>query len=82
VSIFNQRGELKARWGGGRNPCSPGDFFAPHGIWVDSRGDIYVGEVTMSAGGNRGLVSPDCHPLQKFVLVDHTLRVKRPSREA
>jgi DNA-binding beta-propeller fold protein YncE len=82
VSIFNQRGELKARWGGGRNPCSPGDFFAPHCIWVDSRGDIYVGEVTMSAGGNRGLVSRDCHALQKFVLADHTLRVKRPSREA
>jgi DNA-binding beta-propeller fold protein YncE len=67
VSIFDQRGELRARWGGGRNPCAPGDFFAPHGIWVDSRGDIYVGEVVMSAGGSRGLVPRDCHALQKFV---------------
>lgn len=66
VSIFNQRGELKARWGGGRNPCAPGDFFAPHGICVDLRGDIYVAEVVMSAGGKRGLVSHDCHSLQKF----------------
>jgi DNA-binding beta-propeller fold protein YncE len=66
VSIFNPRGELLARWGGGRHPCAPGDFFAPHGICVDSRGDIYVAEVVMSAGGNRGLVAPDCHSLQKF----------------
>lgn len=66
VSVFDHRGELLARWGGGLDPCAPGDFFAPHDIGVDSRGDIYVAEVTMSAGGNRGLVSPDCHSLQKF----------------
>ena len=67
VSIFDRNGQLRARWGGGENPCAPGDFFAPHGIWCDSRGDIYVAEVTMSAGGNRGLVPPTCHTLQKFV---------------
>lgn len=67
VSIFSGQGELLARWGGGRNPCALGDFFAPHGICVDSRGDIYVAEVVMSAGGKRGLVSADCHVLQKFV---------------
>ena len=67
VSIFNAEGQLRARWGGGRNPCAAGDFFAPHGICVDSRGDIYVWEVVMSGGGNRGLVSPTCHSLQKFV---------------
>ena len=50
--------QAAARWGGGRNPCAPGDFFAPHDICVDSHGDIYVAEVVMSAGGNRGLVSP------------------------
>lgn len=67
VSIFNRQGELLARWGGGENPCGAGDFFAPHDIWVDSRGDIYVGEVTMSAGGNCGLVPRGCHCIQKFV---------------
>jgi DNA-binding beta-propeller fold protein YncE len=66
VSIFDREGKLLARWGGGADPTAPGDFFAPHGIWVDSRGDIYVAEVTMSAGGNKGLVSPGCHSLQKF----------------
>jgi len=66
VSVYQADVTLVARWGGGANPCAPGDFFAPHDICVDSRGDIYVAEVTMSAGGNRGLVPPDCHSLQKF----------------
>jgi len=67
VSIFDHSGRLVSRFGGGDNPCAVGDFFAPHDIWVDSRGDVYVGEVTMSAGGRKGLVPPDCHCLQKFV---------------
>lgn len=68
VSVFDPGGTLLARWGGGKNPSAPGDFFAPHDICFDSRGEVYVAEVVMSAGGNRGLVSPDCHSLQKFVL--------------
>lgn len=66
VSIFDASGRLLSRWGGGLNPCEPGDFFAPHDIWLDSRGDLYVSEVVFSAGGNRGLVPRDCHTLQKF----------------
>jgi DNA-binding beta-propeller fold protein YncE len=67
VSVFDRDGALLARWGGGTNPCAPGDFFAPHDLWLDSRGDLYVAEVTWSAGGNRGLVASDCHTIQKFV---------------
>jgi DNA-binding beta-propeller fold protein YncE len=67
VSIFSPDGSLLARWGGGRTPTAAGDFFAPHDICVDTQGDVYVGEVVMSGGGNSGLVSPDCHALQKFV---------------
>lgn len=66
VSIFDLSGNLLHRFGGGADPTAPGDFFAPHDIAVDSRGGIYVAEVTLSAGGNRGLVSPGCHSLQKF----------------
>jgi DNA-binding beta-propeller fold protein YncE len=66
LSIFHRSGQLLARWGGGRNPYAAGDFFAPHGICVDSHGDIYVAEVVMSGGGNRGRVPLDCHSLQKF----------------
>jgi DNA-binding beta-propeller fold protein YncE len=66
VSIFDRDGRLRARWGGGLNPGAPGDFLAPHGIWVDGHGDIYVAEVVLSAGGNKGPGSPTCHTLQKF----------------
>lgn len=67
LSVFDRAGNLLARWGGGERPCAPGDFFAPHDVWVDRRGDVYVSEVALSAGGNRGLVPRDCHTLQKFV---------------
>ncbi len=66
VSVFDSAGQLLARWGGGENPTALGDFFAPHDLRVDSHGDVYVAEVVMSAGGNRGLVDPTCHSLQKF----------------
>jgi DNA-binding beta-propeller fold protein YncE len=69
ISIFDTSGQLLSRFGGGEHPGTPGDFFAPHDLWVDARGDLYVAEVTWSAGGNRGLVSPDCPSLQKLVRV-------------
>ena len=66
VSIFNRKGELLSRFGGGADPYAPGDFAAPHDIWVDSRGDLYTSEVTVAAAVSRGLVGPDCPSLQKF----------------
>jgi DNA-binding beta-propeller fold protein YncE len=69
TSIFDLEGKLLSRWGGSADPCAAGDFFAPHGICVDSKGAIYVGEVVMSAGGRKGLVPATCHSLQKFVPV-------------
>ena len=70
LSIFDCDGTLLARWGGGVSPSAAGDFFAPHDVWVDKFGDIYVSEVVWSAGAKRGLVSPTCHTLQKFVRTD------------
>jgi DNA-binding beta-propeller fold protein YncE len=69
VSVFNLEGRLLARWGGSGQPWECGEFFAPHDVCFDSRGDLYVGEVVMSAGGNRGLVPRDCHALQKLVRI-------------
>lgn len=66
VTVFDQELRPLARWGGGDSPTAPGDFFAPHDLCVDSRGDVYVAEVTWSAGANRGLVDARCHALQKF----------------
>lgn len=40
------RRTLLAQWGGRRKSETPGEFRAcPHGIWTDSQGDLYVGEV-------------------------------------
>ena len=67
VAVFAPDGELLARWGGGLDPCSPGDFYAPHGIWLDSKRTIYVGEVNWSAGGKDGDIPPDCPCLRRYV---------------
>ena len=46
LSIVTNEGELVARLGGEDGPGQePGKFLAPHGLAIDSRGDIYVGEV-------------------------------------
>jgi hypothetical protein len=58
-------GQPIASWGSFGN--GPGQFNNPRAVALDSRGDVYVAEVVLSAGGNRGLVPPDCHALQKFV---------------
>jgi hypothetical protein len=44
-----------------------GNFVAPHDVCVDSRGDVYVAEVTYTFAGRAGLVPEDTHTLQKFV---------------
>jgi DNA-binding beta-propeller fold protein YncE len=44
VSILNREGAVQARLGG-EESRKPGQFVAPHGVWTDSRGDLYVGEV-------------------------------------
>src|SRR5262245_23317220 len=46
VSIYTLDGELITKWGGAKPSDKPGEFLSgPHGIWADSRGDLYVGEV-------------------------------------
>ncbi len=45
VSIFTGDGKLLARWGSQGQDQETALFLAPHAIAVDSRGDIYVGEV-------------------------------------
>ena len=65
VSVFDSRGKVLARWGSA-DRCAAGNFCAPHSICVDSRGSLYVAEVTYTFAGKAGLVPPDCHTLQKF----------------
>lgn len=50
VSIMTLDGELVSQWSSERGSTVPGEFLAcPHGIWLDSHGDIYVGEVQADA---------------------------------
>jgi len=47
LSILDAKGKLIARLGGKEGPgLEPGKFIAPHGLALDSKGDIYVGEVS------------------------------------
>ena len=51
LSIHDLTGRRLARLGDVRPGEEPGQFTAPHGLAVDSHGDIYVGEVSWSAYG-------------------------------
>src|ERR671939_1711751 len=53
VSIYDTRGNLLARLGDQPEGEAPGQFIAPHGICIDSRGDIYVGEVSWTHTGSK-----------------------------
>jgi hypothetical protein len=66
VSIYSGKGELLARLGNRRAGLELGQFISPHGLAVDSRGDIYVGEVSFTNWGRRGPVPPGLRSLQKL----------------
>ncbi|OLC17498.1 MAG: hypothetical protein AUH29_01655 [Candidatus Rokubacteria bacterium 13_1_40CM_69_27] len=67
VSVYDRAGRVLTRWGS-PDACAPGSFAAPHGLAVDSRGDIYVSEVTWTFAVSRGLAPAGCHTFQKFGL--------------
>jgi DNA-binding beta-propeller fold protein YncE len=73
VTIFDRNGSIVARWGASTvSRTAPGNFIAPHGIAVDSRGDLYVAEVAYTFGTRQNGVDPaaaDAHQLQKFTRV-------------
>lgn len=68
VSVYERGGKLLGRWGGAER-TAPGNFVAPHDVCVDSRGDVYVGEVTWTFGVSRGQVPEGTHTLQKFTRI-------------
>ena len=72
VLYLHRQGEMLARLGQRPAGLEPGQSISPHGLAVDSRGDIYVGEVSFTNWGNRYKGQP--HPpglrsLQKLVKV-------------
>ena len=67
MSVFDKDGRVLARWGT-PEVTAPGSFAAPHGLALDSRGDLYVSEVTWTFAVSRGRAPADCHTFQKFAL--------------
>ena len=66
VTICDLDGNIQTQIGG-NNPLLPGNFIVPHGIWADSRGDFYVGEVVKASGAIEHFAPLTCHAFQKFV---------------
>jgi hypothetical protein len=59
LSIVDHEGKLLARIGDIHAGNNPGQFISPHGLAVDSHGDLYVGEVSVTAWPN---LYPDVPP--------------------
>jgi hypothetical protein len=66
VSILSVKGELVGRIGGPFSGEKPGEFVAPHGCAVDSRGDLYVAEVSWTAQGSKESPPREIRSLQKL----------------
>ncbi len=66
LTILDLQGNVLFRWCSA-DRCAPGAFIAPHCLAVDSRGDLYVGEVTHTFAVQFNQVPPDAHTFQKFV---------------
>lgn len=66
ISVFDMAGNLLGRIEGGPNPARPGGLVAPHDCAVDSKGNIYVGEVTETFAVKPGVVPAGTHCFQKF----------------
>src|SRR5262244_1306078 len=66
VSVLTIKGDLVERIGGPFAGEKPGEFVAPHACAVDSRGDLYVAEVSWTAVGSLENPPREIRSLQKF----------------
>jgi hypothetical protein len=66
VSVRDLDGRVLASWGEA-DPFALGNFASAHDLCVDLHGDIYVGEVALTALSRTGRYGPRAHALQKFI---------------
>ncbi|HAD61555.1 MAG TPA: hypothetical protein DCG12_20135, partial [Planctomycetaceae bacterium] len=66
VSIFDRDCQLLARMNGGLAPTVPAAFYACHDIAVDSRGNVFVGEVAVTASKAAGEDPEGLPTLRRF----------------
>ena len=69
VTIMDTGGEVLARVGRESYGDQSGRFYSPHGIAVDSRGDIYVAEVSWSDYGSKMDPPRELRSMQKLVKI-------------
>ena len=67
VSIMDINGNTLARLGDLPEGEEPGRFIAPHGVCIDSRGDIYVAEVSWTNTGRHLDPPREVRSLQKLI---------------
>ena len=65
IRVLDLQGSVLTHWCSADREAA-GNFVAPHTLCVDSRGDLYVGEVTWTFGIKGGGVSDNAHTFQKF----------------
>jgi len=64
ITVRDASGQVLSEWGED-DPMGSGRYFVPHSIAVDSRGDLYVSEVTTSY--NFGTAPKDWGVLRKYI---------------
>ena len=67
ISILDLHGQVLARLGDLPRGEGRGQFIAPHGVGLDSHGDIYVAEVAWTAYGSQLMPPREVRSLQKLV---------------
>ena len=65
VRVLDLAGNVLLHWCSADREAA-GNFVSPHTICVDSRGDLYVGEVTWTFGVSKFGVAEGTHTFQKF----------------
>lgn len=67
ISVYDTEGRCLARLGGDPAGEGPGQFIAPHGLAMDSHGDLYVGECSWSTTGRHLDPPRELRSLRKLV---------------
>ena len=67
MTISDLEGNYLARLGEETYGDEPGRFYSPHGIAVDSKGDIYVAEVSWADYGSKMDPPKELRSMQKLV---------------
>src|SRR6266508_4092759 len=69
VTVLDAKGQKVARFGGRFAGEKPGEVIAPHSVVTDSRGDVYVSEVSWTQRGQHEKPPREVRSLQKFARV-------------